>query len=103
MSDHVEVLFGSRIEDHGSLPCSKSLHMRLGRLGGCRRSDVGYDRYVNIDFGSSIKAKVSDLEGCHVANRCILGLGGWRSDMLVRHFGSPTEEKASDLEGRHCV
>ena len=46
------------------LPCSKSLHMRLGRLGGWR-SDA---KRVNLHFGGPIEEKVSGLEGSYVAN-----------------------------------
>ena len=65
-SNNVNIHFGSPIEDLGRLLCSKSLHMRLGRLG--RLSAGGCQTVLFIDFGRPIEKKLSALEGCYVAN-----------------------------------
>ena len=55
----------------GTLPCSKSLNMRLGRLGGWEAVGGRMSDWDNVHFGSPIQAKVPDVEGYNVAKCCM--------------------------------
>ena len=53
------------------LSCSKFFHLRFAALISWEVVGRRMAMVVNVDCGSPIEEKVADLEGCHVANRCV--------------------------------